>query len=159
MYTVTAFTDGSSRGNPGPGGYGVVLSTIGKDKKRYTKYFSQGYRLTTNNRMEIMGVCAALEALKSPAKINIYTDSQYVCNAYNSWLSGWKKRGWKTASGKKVMNKDLWIRLEKAAAPHKVNIKWVKGHAGKVQNEQADKLATDAADNKALWQLDKGFHR
>ena len=159
MYTVTAFTDGASRGNPGPGGYGVVLSTIGKDKQRYTKYFSQGYRLTTNNRMEIMGVCAALEALKAPAKINIYTDSQYVCNAYNSWLSGWKKRGWKTAAGKKVMNKDLWIRLENAAKPHEVKIKWVKGHAGKAQNEQADKLATDAADNKALWQVDKGFHR
>lgn len=154
---VEAWSDGSSRGNPGPGGYGTVLRYVGPDGRTYEREFSAGYRRTTNNRMELMGAIVALEALRRPCAVTMTTDSQYVCNAFNKgWIAGWVKRGWKTASKQPVKNVDLWRRLIDAAAPHDVTWVWVKGHAGHAENERCDELATAAADGRALL-VDAGF--
>ena len=121
---------------------------------------SQGYVLTTNNRMELLAVIMGLEALKRPCKVTIYSDSQYVVNAFNQhWIEGWLKRGWKNSNKKPVKNKDLWQRLLKAKEPHAVTFEWVKGHAGHPENERCDELATTAADDtqgKGLL-VDEGF--
>lgn len=144
---VTAYSDGSSRGNPGPGGYGSVLLYTDPAGVTHTLELSQGYRRTTNNRMELMGVIAALESLKRPCTVEVHTDSQYVVNAFNKhWIQGWVKRGWKTASKEPVKNEDLWKRLLAAKKPHEVSFVWVKGHAGHRYNERCDALATAAAD-------------
>lgn len=154
---VEAWSDGSSRGNPGPGGYGAVLRYVGPDGTAHERELSAGYRRTTNNRMELMGAIAALEALRRPCAVTMTTDSQYVCNAFNQhWIAGWQKRGWKTASKQPVKNVDLWRRLIAAAAPHEVTWVWVKGHAGHPENERCDALATAAADGRALLD-DAGF--
>ena len=117
----------------------------------HEKELSQGYKLTTNNRMELLGVIAALEALKSPCEVTVYSDSQYVVNAFNQhWVDGWLKRGWKNAKKEPVKNPDLWKRLLKAKEPHQVTFVWVKGHAGHPENERCDELATTAADGDAL---------
>ena len=141
---IIAYTDGSSRGNPGRGGYGVVLLV---PEKKYKKEFSQGYRMTTNNRMELMGTIIAMEKLKVlKADITIYTDSKYICDSVNKrWVFGWEKKNF---AGKK--NEDLWRRFLKVYRQHSVKLVWVKGHAGNVWNELADKLATDAADSDKL---------
>ena len=154
---VQAWSDGSSRGNPGPGGYGTVLRYTGPDGVAHERELSAGYRRTTNNRMELMGAIAALEALRRPCAVTMTTDSQYVCNAFNqNWIGGWVRRGWKTASKQPVKNVDLWQRLIAACEPHEVTWVWVKGHAGHPENERCDELATAAADGTDLAE-DPGF--
>ena len=123
----------------------------------HEKELSQGFRLTTNNRMELLGVIVALEALKSPCEITLYSDSQYVVNAFNQhWVDGWIKRGWKNAKKEPVKNPDLWKRLLRAKEPHRMTFVWVKGHAGHPENERCDALATAAADGDNLAE-DEGF--
>lgn len=154
---VIAYTDGSSRGNPGPGGYGAVLLYTDPAGVTHTRDLSAGYRLTTNNRMELMGAIAALEALKRPCEVELHSDSQYVVNAFNQhWVDGWVKRGWRGANKKPVANPDLWQRLLAAMGPHDVRFLWVRGHAGNELNERADELATAAADGTDLLD-DEGF--
>ena len=146
---VTIYSDGSARGNPdGPGGYGTVLQYTAPDGKLYEKELSCGYRKTSNNRMELMGAIAGLEALKKPCEVDLYSDSSYLVNAFEKhWIDGWKRNGWKTSSKEPVKNQDLWERLLEAMKPHKVKFHWVKGHNGHPLNERCDKLATAAADS------------
>jgi len=135
---VEIFTDGACSGNPGPGGWGALLRMGGHEKT-----LTGGARQTTNNQMELMAAIAALEALKRPCVVALYTDSAYVKNGITTWLKGWKKNGWRTADKKPVKNAELWQRLEAAAAPHDIAWHWVKGHAGHVENERADALARE----------------
>lgn len=135
------FTDGACRGNPGPGGWGVLLRYKGHEKNLYG-----GEPLTTNNRMELMAVIKGLEQLKRSCKVQVTTDSQYVKKGITEWLPNWKRRGWKTADRKPVKNADLWHRLDEAAARHEVEWHWVRGHAGHPENEMADALANRAID-------------
>lgn len=154
---VIVHTDGASRGNPGPGGYGAVLLYTTPSGKEHKLELSCGYERTTNNRMELLGVISALEALKRPCDVEIHSDSQYVCNAFNQhWVEGWIRRGWKTSQKKPVKNVDLWKRLLEAKKPHNVSFYWVKGHAGHELNERCDELATTAADGKGRI-VDEGF--
>ncbi len=154
---VVVYTDGSSRGNPGPGGYGSVLVYADPQGLRHVRELSGGYRLTTNNRMELMGVIVALEALTRPCTVEVHSDSQYVVNAFNQhWVEGWQRRGWKTASKQPVKNPDLWKRLLAAMDAHDVSWVWVKGHAGHELNERCDELATTAADGSGLHE-DTGY--
>ena len=148
MQKVTIYTDGSARGNPdGPGGYGAILRYVDSKGQIHEKELSQGYEKTTNNRMEMMGVIAALEALRRPCQVDLYTDSQYVVNAFEKgWIRNWKKNGWKTASKESVKNRELWERMLEAAKDHELTFHWVKGHAGHPENERCDRLATAAAD-------------
>lgn len=143
---VKLYSDGSSRGNPGPGGYGTVLQYVDSTGKLHEREFSEGFKDTTNNRMEIMGVIAGLEALTKPCNVTVISDSKYVTDTFNkNWIESWIKKGWKNSSGP-VKNVDLWQRLLKAMEPHEVNFVWVKGHAGHPENERCDALATAAAD-------------
>jgi len=128
--------DGACRGNPGPGGWGLILIWGGLEKE-----MCGGELSTTNNRMELMAAIQALEALKRPCKVELHTDSQYVRNGVTQWIHGWKARGWKTADKSPVKNEDLWRRLDAARARHEVDWRWVKGHAGHPLNERADGLA------------------
>ncbi|MDY4041257.1 MAG: ribonuclease HI [Collinsella sp.] len=154
---VEAYTDGAARGNPGPGGYGAVLTYVAPSGKRRTLELSAGFERTTNNRMEILGVVAALEALTCPCAVTVHSDSQYVVKAFNDhWVEGWIRRGWKTAGKKPVKNVDLWKRLLAAKESHEVRFVWVKGHAGNPLNERCDELATTAADMGPL-EVDRGF--
>ena len=139
MDHVEMFTDGACSGNPGPGGWGVVLRS-----KNTEKELSGAEKETTNNRMEMMAVIAGLEALKRACRVTITTDSQYVMKGMTEWLPGWKARNWRTASKQPVKNADLWQRLEKAINPHKVEWQWVRGHNGHAENERADQLAVAA---------------
>ena len=152
MMEVTLYTDGSARGNPdGPGGYGAVLHFVDGKGKLHVKELSAGYRKTTNNRMELMGVIAGLEALNRPCLVTVVSDSAYVVKAFNEhWLEGWVKKGWKRGKNEPVKNRDLWERLLKAMEPHQVHYTWVKGHAGHPENERCDELATSAADGDGL---------
>ena len=144
---VDIYTDGASRGNPGPGGYGVVLRCVDAAGAVHDKELSQGYALTTNNRMELLAVIVGLEALKRPCEVTVHSDSQYVVNAFNqNWVKGWLRRGWKNASNEPVANVDLWKRLLVAKEPHDTRFVWVRGHAGDSLNERCDQLATAAAD-------------
>lgn len=144
---VTLYSDGASRGNPGPGGYGTILQYTDRAGVLHEKEISEGFRETTNNRMELMGVIAGLEALVKPCSVDVWSDSQYVIKAFNDhWIDGWKKRGWKKADGKPVLNEELWKRLLLAAEPHEITWHWVKGHDGHPENERCDALATAAAD-------------
>lgn len=136
---VEIFTDGACSGNPGPGGWGALLRYNGTERE-----LSGGETATTNNRMEMMAAIQALEALTRSMIVKLHTDSQYVRDGIMSWLPRWKKRGWKTADNKPVKNVDLWQRLDQAAATHKVEWIWVRGHSGHVENERADKLAREA---------------
>ncbi len=151
MRHVTIYTDGSSRKNPGPGGYGVILEFLDSSGNLHTKELSQGYVKTTNNRMELMGAIVALEALSEPCEVELWSDSQYLINAFNQhWIEGWIKKGWKRSKTGPVKNVDLWQRLLRAAGPHSITWKWVRGHNGHPQNERCDKLATAAADSGSL---------
>ncbi|AEH32531.1 ribonuclease HI [Vibrio anguillarum] len=139
---VEIFTDGSCLGNPGPGGYGVVLRY-----KETEKTLAKGYRLTTNNRMEMLAAVVALQTLKEPCNVILTTDSQYVRQGITQWIHNWKKRGWKTSDKKPVKNADLWQALDKESARHTIDWRWVKGHAGHRENEMCDELARNAAEN------------
>lgn len=141
MKEVEIFTDGACRGNPGPGGWGALLRYGKNEKKIYG-----GDKLTTNNRMELLAAIQALESLKEPSRVTLTTDSEYVRQGITSWMSGWKKRGWKTANKKPVKNVDLWQSLEKASDAHQVDWMWVKGHSGHRENEIADQLANQGID-------------
>ena len=149
---VKIYTDGAARGNPdGPGGYGTVLEYVDAKGELHTKELSQGYKKTTNNRMELMAVIAGLEALNRTCEVEVYSDSQYVVNAFNQhWISGWIKKGWKRGKNEPVKNVDLWKRLLKAKELHQVRFIWVKGHDGHPQNERCDALATGVADGENL---------
>ncbi len=144
-------TDGSCLGNPGPGGYGVLLRYNGHEKE-----LSDGFKRTTNNRMELMAAIAGLEALKESCMVAITTDSQYVRDGITKWIKGWKKRGWKTVKGDMVKNADLWMRLDKAVGRHETNWQWVRGHSGHADNERVDALAKAAA--RAGKKVDGGYH-
>jgi ribonuclease HI len=133
---VEIWTDGACSGNPGPGGWGAILSYKGKERE-----LSGGEALTTNNRMELMGAISALETLTRPCTVALHTDSQYLRQGITSWIHGWKKNGWKTADRKPVKNEELWKRLDAALGRHQIEWKWVKGHAGDEMNERADALA------------------
>ena len=145
---VTIYTDGAARGNPdGPGGYGAILQYVDKKGVLHERELSEGFADTTNNRMELMGAIAALEALNRPCTVDLYSDSKYLTDAFNArWIEGWVKRGWKRADKKPVLNVDLWERLLTAMEPHDVTFHWVKGHDGHPENERCDRLATAAAD-------------
>lgn len=148
---VDLYSDGASRGNPGPGGYGCILRFVDSAGKVYERELSQGYVKTTNNRMELLGVIVGLEALTRPCEVTVVTDSKYVCEAFNAnWIAGWKRRGWKNSQNKPVKNIDLWKRLLAAIEPHEVEFTWVHGHAGHEFNERCDGLATAAADGEGL---------
>ncbi|MCT4688269.1 ribonuclease HI [Vallitalea sp.] len=153
MLEVNIYTDGACRGNPdGPGGYGVLLEYFDSQGNKHVKELSCGYKKTTNNRMELMGVLRGLEALKKPCKVNLYTDSQYIVKAFNEgWLNNWIKNNWKRGKKKEdVKNVDLWKKILSAKNNHDVTFNWVKGHASHPQNERCDSLATSAADGTNL---------
>ena len=149
---VDIYTDGAARGNPeGPGGYGTVLEYRDTKGNLHTKELSQGYRKTTNNRMELMAAIAGLEALNRPCQVNLYSDSKYLVDAFNQhWIENWVRKGWKRGKNEPVKNIDLWKRLLAAKEPHQVTFIWVKGHDGHPQNERCDALATGAADAEDL---------
>ena len=136
---VEIHTDGACSGNPGPGGWGAILSWRGKEKE-----LSGAEPLTTNNRMELTAAIEALEALKRPMRVRLWTDSEYLRQGITTWLKGWRARGWRTADRKPVKNQDLWERLDAAQARHQFEWRWLKGHAGHAENERADQLARDA---------------
>ena len=141
MAEVLIHTDGACRGNPGPGGWGVVM--------RYgveCKEINGGEPITTNNRMELLAAIKALEALHRPCRVRLITDSKYLMDGITSWIANWKKNGWKTAAKKPVKNADLWQRLDRAAHLHDIRWEWVKGHSGDPGNERADALANEAMD-------------
>jgi ribonuclease HI len=133
---VVAYTDGACSGNPGPGGWGVIL-IYGAHRKE----LNGGERVTTNNRMELMAAISALEALKKPVRVDIHTDSEYVQKGISAWINGWKRNGWRTSARQPVKNADLWQRLDAAQARHEVRWHWLRGHAGHPENERADALA------------------
>jgi ribonuclease HI len=149
---VTIYTDGSSRGNPGPGGYGIVLIS-----GSHRKELAQGFKHTTNNRMELLGVIEALKALKRRCKVDLYSDSQYVVHAIEKkWLEGWKRKNWRTSNKEKVKNVDLWLKLDELLNVQEVTFHWVRGHNGHPENERCDVLAVAAASKGPLLD-DTGF--
>jgi ribonuclease HI len=143
---VEIFTDGACKGNPGRGGWGVLLRLSGNGAAR-EKELSGAERHTTNNRMELTAAIRGLSALKEPCEVTLHTDSRYVIDGITQWIHGWKKRGWVNAAKKPVANADLWQELEAAAAPHRVRWEWVRGHSGHAENERVDRLASDAAES------------
>ena len=138
---VEIFTDGACKGNPGPGGWGAILRSSGKERE-----LSGGESPTTNNRMELMAAIEALNALKKPCRVQLWTDSNYVRDGITKWIHGWRRNGWKTADKKPVKNSELWQALLDAAEPHRIEWHWVKGHAGHPENERADALACAEAE-------------
>ena len=141
---VRIYTDGSCRGNPGPGGWGALMLWRGQERE-----LKGGEAWTTNNRMELMAAIQGLEALKRGTTVELFTDSRYVQQGITSWIHGWKANGWRTAGKTPVKNADLWQRLDRAMAPHRVTWQWVRGHAGHPQNERADALARDGMEEAA----------
>jgi ribonuclease HI len=135
---VLIHTDGACSGNPGPGGWGATLAWKGKRRE-----LSGGERLTTNNRMELMAAIAALETLKRPSRVSLFTDSQYLRKGITEWIDAWRRRGWRTADRQPVKNQDLWERLDTARRTHEVDWHWLKGHAGHADNERCDELARE----------------
>ncbi len=138
---VVIHTDGGSRGNPGPGGWGAILEWNGRRRE-----LKGGEAHTTNNRMELLAAIVALETLKRPCAVQLHTDSQYLRQGITEWINRWKRNGWRTADRKPVKNADLWQRLDAATAPHKISWHWVRGHSGHDLNERADQLANEAMD-------------
>ena len=157
MTLVKIYTDGAARGNPeGPGGYGAVLEYVDSKGQLHTREY-RGYVKTTNNRMELMAAIAGLEALNRPCRVELYSDSKYLVDAFNQrWIDGWIRKDWKRGKNEPVKNVDLWKRLLAAKEPHQVTFIWVKGHDGHPQNERCDKLATSAADGEEL-EIDPGI--
>ena len=153
MADLFAYTDGACSGNPGPGGWGVVLEARDGATLVKSRELSGGEAETTNNRMEMMAAIAALETLERPSVLTVVTDSTYLKDGITGWIHGWKKNGWRTAAKKPVKNTDLWQRLDAAQARHQVKWEWIKGHAGHEQNERADELAR--AEIKALKEAAK----
>jgi ribonuclease HI len=152
MKRVIIHTDGACKGNPGPGGYGAVLVA-----GRHRKEISEGYQLTTNNRMELRAAIAALELLSEPCEIALHSDSKYLVHAITKkWIDGWQRRGWTKSDKKPVKNRDLWQHLLAAMANHKISWHWVKGHAGHTENERCDELANIAVARNPLIE-DPGF--
>jgi len=143
-HRLVAYTDGACSGNPGPGGWGVLLQALSDGKVVKERELSEGKKLTTNNQMELMAAIAALEILDRTSEITIFTDSKYVMDGIQTWLSGWKKNNWKTSSKKPVKNEELWKRLDALCQQHEVDWNWVKGHAGNIGNERVDELARRA---------------
>jgi ribonuclease HI len=153
MKSVTVFTDGACLGNPGPGGYGAILQYGDRRKE-----LSGGFRKTTNNRMELMGAIKALEALKEPCAVTLFSDSEYVVNSVSKgWAVGWRLKGWRRKGGI-VPNWDLWRRLLDLCEHHDVTFRWVEGHAGHAENERCDELAVAAAKDGAL-EVDLGYEQ
>lgn len=150
MKQVEIFTDGSCLGNPGAGGIGVLLRY-----KQHEKTLSKGFKLTTNNRMELLAVIEALAMLKEPCQVRLSSDSQYMKNGIQKWIFNWKRNNWQTSSKKPVKNKDLWILLDHAIQRHQLEWQWVKGHSGHRENEICDELARLAAENPTL--VDEGY--
>ncbi|MFT5425612.1 MAG: ribonuclease HI [Gammaproteobacteria bacterium] len=142
---IEIFTDGACRGNPGPGGWGVMLRYQGKEKT-----LCGGEIETTNNRMELMAAIISLESLQEPSRVSLTTDSKYVMHGITDWIDNWKKRGWKTAAKKPVKNEDLWRRLDAVSQQHDINWQWVKGHSGHRENELVDALANQGLDELLL---------
>jgi ribonuclease HI len=140
MTEVEIFTDGACKGNPGPGGWGAIIRSGAHERE-----LSGGEPLTTNNKMEMTAAIRALQALKRPCDVTLHTDSNYLRDGITKWIRGWQKNGWKTADRKPVKNAELWQELLEAVKAHKIDWRWVKGHAGHPENERADKLASDAA--------------
>lgn len=149
---IVIYTDGAARGNPdGPGGYGAILKYTDTKGSEHIKEISQGYIKTTNNRMELMAAIRALEELKKPCNVTIYSDSKYLVDAFNKgWLNSWIKNNWKKSDKKPVKNIDLWKRIKELSDIHKLELIWVEGHAGHPENERCDELATTAADGNDL---------
>lgn len=152
MKKIDIYTDGSCLGNPGPGGYGAVLLF-----NQHRKEISQGYKDTTNNRMELLAAIEALDSLSERCEVSLTTDSQYVKNGINQWIHNWRKNGWKTSDKKPVKNADLWKRLDKVVAEHNVSWHWVKGHSGHPENERCDDLARTAAEGTNQLE-DEGYN-
>ena len=152
MTDIRLYSDGAARGNPeGPGGYGTILQFTDAQGVLHEREYSAGYKKTTNNRMELMGVITGLEALTRPCHVEVFTDSKYVSDAFNQhWIEGWQRKNWKNSQNKPVKNPELWQRLLKAMEPHEVRFNWLKGHNGHELNERCDKLATSAADGDDL---------
>jgi ribonuclease HI len=149
--SVEIYADGACRGNPGPGGWGVLLRAGGREKE-----MCGGEAQTTNNRMELMAVIEGLLSLKERSRVRVYTDSQYVQKGITEWIHSWKRRGWRTADKKPVKNEDLWRRLDEAARVHDVAWHWVKGHAGHPENERADALANRGIPQGIAQGIDRG---
>jgi len=141
MPELYAYTDGACSGNPGPGGWGVLMRAMDQGSIVKERELSGGEAMTTNNRMELMAAISALETLARPAEIIIVTDSAYVKNGITEWMAAWKRKNWRTAAGRAVKNVDLWQRLDAAQARHCVTWRWIRGHAGHAENERADALA------------------
>ena len=141
MPDLYAYTDGACSGNPGPGGWGVLMRAMNGDHIIKERELNGGEELTTNNRMELMAAISALEALSKPSTLTIVTDSSYVKDGITKWIHGWKKNGWRNASKKPVKNAELWQRLDEATRRHDITWEWIKGHAGHPENERADELA------------------
>ena len=145
MKKVELYTDGACRGNPGPGGWGALLRYDEQERELY------GYQANaTNNQMELMAAIRGLEALTQPCEVSLTADSKYVLQGMTEWMIGWKRKGWKSASGQPVKNQDLWQRLDKAAQSHKIQWNWVRGHTGHVDNERVDGLANRAIDERKI---------
>lgn len=154
MKTVTIYTDGACKGNPGPGGFGTVILTMDNDGNLHKRELSKGYRRTTNNRMEIMSVIHGLELLDVPCIVDVYSDSQYVVKAFRQgWINSWQRKGWIRKDGP-VKNADLWQRLLKAMEIHDVRYHWIKGHANNKYNIRCDELASNAAKFNYYEELD-----
>lgn len=154
MTQVTVYTDGACSGNPGPGGYGVLLKS-----GKHTKEMSQGYRRTTNNRMELLAVIVALKTLTRPCEVTLYSDSRYVVDAIEkNWAKSWKARGWKKADKQPALNADLWAEALDQLAKHKVKLVWVKGHASNEGNNRCDEIAVAASRTPNLLS-DEGYER
>ena len=139
---IQIYSDGACRGNPGPGGWGVLLCYNGTERE-----LSGAVTDTTNNRMELLAAIMGLEALTRPSAVALTTDSQYVKNGITNWLAKWKKNNWQTAAKRPVKNRDLWLRLDRACQPHRIEWQWVRGHSGHRENERADRLANKAIDD------------
>ena len=151
MKKVTIYTDGSSHGNPGPGGYGAIIEYIDSKGIKHEKEISEGFKNTTNNRMELLGPIMALSSLNTPCEVLIVSDSKYLIDAFEKkWIDSWQKNGWKNSKKEPVKNPDLWQKLLKVMEPHKISFKWVKGHASHPQNERCDQMANAAANGSDL---------
>ena len=146
MAKLLAYTDGACSGNPGPGGWGVLMRAMDGDEIVKQRELSGGAELTTNNQMELMAAIQGLEQLKKPVRVTLTTDSQYVRQGITQWIEGWKRNGWMTSQKKPVKNRELWQRLDAAVAEHQVEWLWVKGHSGHRENEMVDQAANDAID-------------